>query len=213
VVYCNSSKINQQDWYNFLYNNIKDLSNMNKYIGDHTLTTKALGKDDADEVAMDLHNVNSINLDFAILEYLKDWKYFPVNVRLRAMPGKENQRLRIRTFQLSRHLFNREKNHVFNQLIIASPFEMWSRVVVRAQNNDGYHLHNSYVRDQQLYPSETSHDRLSPKALIEQDVRAFSQYNMLWMDTMEQYKQDVEDNNWFCLDVPDKTWFITIYQK
>jgi hypothetical protein len=72
---------------------------MNKYIVDHTLTTKALGKDDADEVAMGLHNVNSINLDFEILRYLKNWKYFPVTVRLRAMPGKENQRLRMPRLQ------------------------------------------------------------------------------------------------------------------
>jgi hypothetical protein len=117
---------------------------------------------------------------------------------------------------LSRHLFSREQNCVFDQLITASPFEIWSRVVVRAKNNDGYHLYNSYVGDRQLYPSETSHDRLSPKALmelIEQDIREFSRTHMLWMESMERYKQDVLDNNWFCLDVPDRTWFITIYQK
>jgi hypothetical protein len=181
---------------------------MNKYIVDHTLTTKALGKDHAAEVAMDLHNVNSINLDFAILEYLKNCKYFPVTVFIRAMPGKGNQSVKIREFQLSRHLFNQTNNFVFYQLTTASPFETWLRVVVRAENNNGYHLHNRYVRDQQLYPPETSHGRL-----IEQDITEFSQYNMLWMDTMEQYKQDALDNNWFCLEVPNRTWFITIYQK
>ena len=186
---------------------------MNKYIVDHTLTTKALGKDDADEVAMDLHNVNSINLDFEILRYLENWIYFPITVRLRAMPGKENQRLRMRTFHLSRHRVKREKNFLFNQLIRESPFEMWSRVVVRAKNNEGYHLHNSYIHDQQLYPSVMSHDGLSPQARIRIDIKDFSKYNMLWIETMQQYKQDVVDNNWFCLDVPDKTWFITIYQK
>lgn len=186
---------------------------MNKYIVDHTLTTKALGKDDADEVAMDLHNENSINLDFEISRYLKNWIYFPITVRLTAMPGIKNQRLRMRTFYLSRHLVKSNKNFLFDQLISQSPFKMWSRVVVRAANNEGYHLHNSYIHKLQLYPSDSSHDGLSPERHTRIDIKDFSKYDMLWMESMQQYKQDALDNNWFCLDVPDKTWFITIYQK
>ena len=185
---------------------------MNKYIVDHTLTTKALGKDDAHEVAMDLHNVNSINLDFQILRYLKRWTYFKITVRLRVMPGNENH-----TFVLSRHLVKTNNNFLFDKLISQSPFKMWSRVVVRAANNEGYHLYNGFIRDRQLYPSENpsdrSHDGLSPEQHIRIDLKDFSKGNMLWMEPMQQYKQDALDNNWFCLDVPDKTWFITIYQK
>jgi hypothetical protein len=80
-------------------------------------------------------------------------------------------------------------------------------------NNEGYHQHNSYIHKLQLYPSDRSHDGLSPEQHIRIDIKDFSKYNMLWMETMQQYKQDALDNNWFCLDVPDKTWFITIYQK
>ena len=190
---------------------------MNKYIvDDYILTTKALSKDDAADVENDLDASNLIGLDFAVLEYLNNWINFQVTVNVSVF-SPSNQHLRTHTFQLSRDLIEQHINLVFDELISALPFEMWSRVVVRAQNNDGYHLHNSYVRDQQLYPSETSHDRFletgKPKALIKQDVRAFSRCNMLWMDDMKQYKQDALDNNWFCLEVPNKTWFITIYQK
>jgi hypothetical protein len=184
-------------------------------VDDYILTTKALGRDDAANVENDLDASNLIALDFAVLEYLKNWNYFQVTVNVSVISPR-NQHLRTHRFQLSRFLIEQQRNLVFNQLISASPFEMWSRVVVRAQNNHGYNLHNSHVSDQQLYLSETSHDRLSSSrtyTITKKDVRAFSQYTMLWIDTMEQYKQDVNDNNWFCLEVPNRTWFITIYQK
>jgi hypothetical protein len=183
---------------------------MNKYmVDDYILTTKALGRDDAANVENDLDASNLIDLDFAVLEYLNNWNNFQVTVNVSVFSPR-NQHVRTHRFQLSRFLVKkrRTRNIVFNELIKALRFELWSRVVIRADNNRGYHLHNSHQREEQLFPSI-----YQTVNLIRQDIREFSKSSMLWMDDMAQYKQDALDNNWFCLEVPNRTWFITIYQK
>jgi hypothetical protein len=180
---------------------------MNKYIGDHTLTTKALTANESADVKNDLDASNLTDLDYAVLKYLKNWKYFQVTVNVSVFSPR-NQHLRKHRFQLSRYLVENNRNVVFDELINASPFQAWKHVVARATNNIGYHLFNPFNSEEQLFPSAYQTEKR-----IRQDIREFSKFSMLWMDSMTQYKQDVLDNNWFCLDVPDRTWFITIYQK